>query len=107
MLIKKFESLNISNYSFDYFCNAEPFYTNPGHLVESLKRAIKSITGLVPNLSTNGGTSDARFIRDICPVVEFGLVGKLMHKIDEKVSIDDINNLKKIYKNLLEIYFAK
>ena len=107
MLTEKFESLNISNYSFDYFCNAEPFYTNPGHLVESLKRAIKSITGLVPNLSTNGGTSDARFIRDICPVVEFGLVGKLMHKVDEKVSIDDINNLKKIYKNFLEIYFAK
>ena len=62
MLTEKFKSLNISNYSFDYFCNAEPFYTNPGHLVESLKSAIKSITGLVPNLSTNGGTSDARLL---------------------------------------------
>ena len=82
MLTEKFKSLNISNYSFDYFCNAEPLYKS-WPFSRIIKKRTKSITGLVPNLSTNGGTSDARFIRDICPVVEFGLVGSL-YKIDEK-----------------------
>ena len=103
----KFKSLNVSGYTFDYFCNAEPFFTTPGRLVDSIKKAIKSVTGLVPDLSTNGGTSDARFIRKISPVIEFGLVGKLMHKVDEKVAVDDIKKLKEIYKSFLEIYFIK
>mgnify|MGYP001192329320 CR=1 FL=1 len=107
MLEAKFKSLNVSGYTFDYFCNAEPFFTTPGRLVDSLKKAIKLVTGFVPDLSTNGGTSDARFIRKICPVIEFGLVGKLMHKVDEKVDIDDIKKLKEIYKSFLEIYFIE
>ena len=72
-----------------------------------MRIAVKEITGLVPDLSTTGGTSDARFIRKICPVIEFGLVGKLMHKVDEMVSIDDINSLKDIYKKFIKIYFGK
>ena len=87
--------------------SGESFFNHSDKLTNPLISAIKEITNFKPELSTSGGTSDARFIRDICPVVEFGLVGKLMHKVDEKVSIDDINNLKKIYKNFLEIYFAK
>ena len=107
MLTEKFKSLNISNYSFDYFCNAEPFLTSDEELKSKLQNAITKVVNVNPLESTTGGTSDARFITKLCPVIEFGLVGKLMHKVDEKVSIDDINNLKKIYKNFLEIYFAK
>ena len=107
MLNNKFKSLNVPKYNFNYFCNAEPFFTSPGHLVKSMKMAVQSTTGLIPTLSTNGGTSDARFIRKISPVIEFGLVGKLMHKVNEMVSIDDIIKLKKIYKKFIEIYFEK
>ena len=65
----------------------------------------ESITNKTPVKSTSGGTSDARFIKDICSVIEFGLVGKLMHKIDEKVSIKEIHELEKIYRSFLNIYF--
>ena len=60
-----------------------------------------------PKLSTTGGTSDARFIKNICPVTEFGLVGKTMHAIDERVEINQINQLKEIYTRILEAYFEK
>jgi len=66
---------------------------------------IKKITGLKPKLSTSGGTSDARFIKNISPCLEFGLVGKTMHKIDESVSISDLKKLTKIYENILVSYF--
>ena len=66
---------------------------------------IKKITSIKPKLSTTGGTSDARFIRKIAPCLEFGLVGKTMHKIDECVSLKDLKNLTKIYQNILEDYF--
>ena len=66
---------------------------------------IKKITGLKPSLSTSGGTSDARFIKNISPCLEFGLVGKTMHKVDESVSISDLKKLTKIYENILVSYF--
>ena len=66
---------------------------------------IKKITKIKPQLSTTGGTSDARFIRKIAPCLEFGLVGKTMHKVDEAVSISDLKKLTKIYYNILECYF--
>ena len=69
------------------------------------KDIIKRITKVKPKLSTTGGTSDARFIRKISPCLEFGLVGKTMHKIDEAVSIKDLKKLTKIYENILEKYF--
>ena len=70
-----------------------------------MSRVIKDITKNKPVLSTSGGTSDARFIKDIAPCVEFGLVGNSMHKVNESVSINDLKKLKKIYYKILESYF--
>ena len=70
-----------------------------------VKNAIKNKTKILPDLSTSGGTSDARFIAKYCPVVEFGLVGKTMHQINENVSIEDINLLSEIYYQLLNEIF--
>ena len=70
-----------------------------------IQNVIKKITKIKPKLSTTGGTSDARFIRKISPCLEFGLVGKTMHKVDEAVSISDLKKLTKIYEVILENYF--
>ena len=72
-----------------------------------ISEAVKKELGVQPKLSTTGGTSDARFIKNICPVTEFGLVGKTMHAIDERVEINQINQLKEIYTRILEAYFEK
>ena len=69
-----------------------------------VQNVIKKITRLKPKLSTTGGTSDLRFIKDICPGLEFGLVGKTMHKVDEAVPLKDLRNLTKIYENILKNY---
>ena len=68
--------------------------------------AVAAVTGNRPELGTGGGTSDARFIKSVCPVAEFGLVGKTMHKTDERVAIDDMRRLADIYRGVLERYFA-
>ena len=81
------------------------FLTKNDELVGCLSKAIKSVTGRTPELSTSGGTSDARFIKDYCPVVEFGLVGKTMHMVDECVALDDLEKLTKIYENFLATFF--
>ncbi|MBI0000532.1 succinyl-diaminopimelate desuccinylase [Bartonella sp. W8122] len=81
------------------------FLTKNDELVGCLSNAIKTVTGRTPELSTSGGTSDARFIKDYCPVVEFGLVGKTMHMVDECVAIDDLEKLTKIYENFLATFF--
>ena len=70
-----------------------------------MKAAISEVTGMVAELSTSGGTSDARFITHLCPVAEFGLVGQTMHKVDEHVSIDDIDQLTAIYLAMLSRFF--
>ena len=80
--------------------------TNDDFLKSTLQKAIKKIVNVEPEQSTSGGTSDARFITKICPVIEFGLVGKTMHKTDENVEIDDIINLTKIYNQFLSNYFG-
>ena len=72
-----------------------------------MEKAIEKVTNKVPLKSTTGGTSDARFIKKICPVIEFGLVGKLMHKIDEKVSVKEIMELQKVYYEFLKLFFVK
>ena len=82
------------------------FLTKNDALIGHLSDAIKAITGRIPQLSTSGGTSDARFIKDYCPVVEFGLVGKTMHMVDECVATDDLEQLTKIYEKFLETFFA-
>jgi succinyl-diaminopimelate desuccinylase len=86
--------------------NADVFLTKPGPFVELVSAAIAEVTGRQPELSTTGGTSDARFIKDYCPVVEFGLVNATMHKIDENVPTDDLLGLTAIYRRILDRYFA-
>jgi succinyl-diaminopimelate desuccinylase len=82
------------------------FLTHDDQLIETLGRSIKAMTGRTPDLSTSGGTSDARFIKDHCPVVEFGLVGKTMHMVDERVDLADLETLTGIYQRFLEEWFS-
>ncbi|MBX6425970.1 MAG: succinyl-diaminopimelate desuccinylase [Variibacter sp.] len=86
--------------------NSEAFLTQPGRFVDLVADAIVAVTGRKPGLSTSGGTSDARFIKDYCPVVEFGLVGRTMHQVDEHVSTADLIALTAIYRGILDRYFA-
>jgi succinyl-diaminopimelate desuccinylase len=86
--------------------SGESFYTAPGPFSDLVARAVAAETGVTPVLSTSGGTSDARFIKDHCPVLEFGLVGKTMHQVDERVAIDQITALTAIYRRILTDYFA-
>lgn len=87
--------------------SGESFLTPPGPLSELVARAVEAETGVTPELSTTGGTSDARFVKNHCPVVEFGLVGKTMHQVDERVAVDQIPQLKSIYTRILREYFAQ
>ena len=86
--------------------NADVFLTPPGPFVELVSNAINEVTGITPKLSTTGGTSDARFIKDYCPVIEFGLLSQQMHKIDEHVATADLIALTAIYRRILERYFG-
>ena len=86
--------------------NATSFLTSPGPFVELVSEAIAVEIGRRPALSTSGGTSDARFIKDYCPVVEFGLVGQTMHAVDERTSVADLENLTAIFARVLQAYFA-
>ena len=86
--------------------NAVAFMTEPDAFVGFVRDAIETETGIRPKLSTTGGTSDARFIKSHCPVVEFGLVGQTMHQIDERTPVSDLEKLTKIYRGVLERYFA-
>jgi len=86
--------------------SGESFITPPGALSELVSKAVAAETGITPELSTSGGTSDARFVKNHCPVVEFGLVGQSMHAVDENVDIAQIHQLKSIYTRILKDYFA-
>ncbi|MGR3618984.1 MAG: succinyl-diaminopimelate desuccinylase [Roseovarius sp.] len=86
--------------------SGESFLTPPGPLSDLVARAVEAETGVMPVLSTTGGTSDARFVKDHCPVVEFGLVGQTMHQVDERVEIAQIHQLKTIYTRILRDWFA-
>ena len=86
--------------------NADVFITKPGTFTDLVVAAIEEVTGRKPDLNTGGGTSDARFITHYCPVIEFGLVGPTMHQVDERASIADIEKLTKIYRGVLDRYFA-
>ena len=85
---------------------SEVFLTRDDKLVAALSGSIRAVTGRMPGLSTSGGTSDARFIKDYCPVVEFGLVGKTMHMVDERVALADLETLTEIYSRFLEDWFG-
>ena len=104
-IFKKVTKSNKSRFKVNYEVSGEAFLTRPNKTTYMVQNAIKKITGIKPKLSTSGGTSDARFIRNIAPCLEFGLVGKTMHKIDESVSVSDLKKLTKIYENILVSYF--
>jgi succinyl-diaminopimelate desuccinylase len=86
--------------------SGESFITPPGPLSDLVAASVQAETGRTPELSTSGGTSDARFVQHHCPVVEFGLVGKTMHQVDENVPVDQIHQLKNIYSRIIRDYFA-
>ena len=87
--------------------SGESFFNYSEKLTTSLVSAIKKVTKKNPELSTSGGTSDARFISKICPVIEFGIVGKTMHQIDENVNLIDIENLSNIYYQFIFNFFSQ
>jgi succinyl-diaminopimelate desuccinylase len=86
--------------------NSNVFLTKPGAFTDLAIAAIEKVTGRKPELSTTGGTSDARFIAGYCPVIEFGLLGQTMHQVDERASVKDIEVLTKVYRGILDRYFA-
>ncbi|MET3527027.1 succinyl-diaminopimelate desuccinylase [Phenylobacterium koreense] len=86
--------------------SGEAFLTEPGEFTDVVVGALKDVSGVSPELSTSGGTSDARFIRDLCPVVELGLVGKTMHAVDERAPVQEIRDLQRVYERLIERYYA-
>ena len=104
-IIEHFAAINCDNdVSFakaSLVCGAVPVDVSDEHAA----RAVEAETGVVPEASTSGGTSDARFIKDVTRVVEFGLVGETMHKVDERVPVEDIRKLSAIYETLLSSYF--
>ncbi|PIR39499.1 MAG: succinyl-diaminopimelate desuccinylase [Alphaproteobacteria bacterium CG11_big_fil_rev_8_21_14_0_20_39_49] len=93
-----------AKYKLESRVSGEAFLTQPGDLSDALAKAVEEVTGMKPELSTTGGTSDARFIKDYCSVVEFGLMNKTAHKVDECIAVDDIYKLKDVYLKFLESY---
>jgi succinyl-diaminopimelate desuccinylase len=86
--------------------NSNVFVTKPGPFTDLAVAAIEQVTGRKPELSTSGGTSDARFISSYCPVIEFGLVGQTMHQVDERTPVSDLQKLTRVYRGILDRYFA-
>ena len=93
------------SYALEVSVSGESFLTPPGPLVDLAVRAVQQVAGRKPELSTSGGTSDARFIKDYCPVVELGLVSETAHKVDEYLEIEDLENLTRVYERMLAGYF--
>lgn len=87
--------------------SGEAFLTERGVFTDLVAAAVQDVTGLAPELSTSGGTSDARFIRTLCPVIEVGLVGRTMHQVDERAPVEEIRTLQKVYARVIERYFAQ
>ena len=94
------------DWTVEWKSNADPFITAPGPLTDLISESCRAVTGRTPELSTGGGTSDARFITKLCPVAEFGLVGQTMHKVDENVATADIDGLSAIYETAIRRFFA-
>jgi succinyl-diaminopimelate desuccinylase len=94
-------------YTLDVTVSGESFLVPPGTVSDTLAAAIRRVTGRTPEFSTTGGTSDARFIQACCPLAEFGLVGQTMHKADERVTLADLAGLTEIYRNFLDLFFAR
>jgi succinyl-diaminopimelate desuccinylase len=105
LIVKNICKTNKCKFKIDFIANGDSFLTKPEKTILMAKKIIKKVTKVTPRFSTTGGTSDARFIRKIAPCLEFGLVNKTMHKVDECVSLSDLKKLTKIYLNILEEYF--
>ncbi len=105
LIVKKICKANKCKFNLEFIANGDAFLTKPEKTIFMAKKIIKKITKITPKFSTTGGTSDARFIRKIAPCLEFGLVNKTMHKVDECVSLYDLKKLTKIYHDILEEYF--
>ena len=103
---EKFDAIG-GDYDVEFQITGEAFLTPPGKLSSLLSEAVEQATGLKPDLSTTGGTSDARFIKDFCPIAEFGLISQSMHKVDECVRLSDMEQLTNIYEIFLDGYFAE
>jgi succinyl-diaminopimelate desuccinylase len=106
-LVASLDGADAGSYRLDTSCSGEAFVCPPGRLSEIVAAQVHRITGRTPVLSTTGGTSDARFIKDHCPVVEFGMVGETAHKVDENVAVDDILALTEIYRAILHAFFER
>ena len=104
-IIVRINTKNKSKFKIDYKVSGEAFLTKPNKTTFMVQNVIKKVTKIKPKLSTTGGTSDLRFIKKIAPGLEFGLVGKTMHKVDEAVSLKDLKNLTNIYEKILQNYF--
>jgi succinyl-diaminopimelate desuccinylase len=106
MLREKLDAVG-GDYELDIHVSGESFLTPPGSLSDIISGAVQNVTGREPELSTTGGTSDARFIKDYCPVAEFGLISQTMHKSNECVAVKDLEDLTDIYTTVLERFFEK
>ncbi len=104
-ILSKINTKNKSKFKIDYRVSGEAFLVKQNATTNMIQNVVKKITKIKPKLSTTGGTSDARFLKNISPCLEFGLVGKTMHKVDEAVSLNDLKKLTKIYANILNNYF--
>ena len=105
LIVKNLSKKNKCKFKINFHVSGESFLTKPNKTIFMARKIIKKVTKKTPVFSTTGGTSDARFIKKISPCLEFGLVNKTMHKVDECVSLKDLKNLTKIYQNILEDYF--
>ncbi|HEX8661504.1 MAG TPA: M20/M25/M40 family metallo-hydrolase, partial [Brevundimonas sp.] len=91
----------------EHLCSGNAFLTEPGPFVEGVQDAVQAATGRRPEASTTGGTSDARFIRAMCPVLELGLVGQTMHQIDERAPVAEIEALTEVYRRVIGTWFQR
>ncbi|MDC0938091.1 succinyl-diaminopimelate desuccinylase [Pelagibacteraceae bacterium] len=105
LIVKNICKINKCKFKLEFISNGDSFLTKPEKTIFMARKIIKKVTKITPRFSTTGGTSDARFIRKIAPCLEFGLVNKTMHKVDECVSLSDLKKLTKIYQSILEDYF--
>jgi succinyl-diaminopimelate desuccinylase len=105
-IVERITAETNARHALEFTSSCEAFLTPPGPLTQIIEKAVKDVTGNSPALSTSGGTSDARFIKDFCPVAEFGLINATAHKVDENAAVDDIKTLAEVYEAVLEAYFS-